>query len=80
MCSLSVMRLMKHGAMICSVSIFMMCVPYSTNSCMKNGNWLTTGNNLFVYRQLQQNAVKNDEEFACTRLFTLSFGTPVSSD
>jgi hypothetical protein len=44
---------------------------------MKNRNWLTTENNLFVYRQLQQNAVKNDEEFACIRcLFTLSFGTP----
>ena len=47
---------------------------------MKNGNWLTTENNLFVYRQLQQNAVKNGEEFACTCcLFTLSFGTPVTS-
>lgn len=46
----------------------MMCVAYSTNCCMKNGNCLNTENNLFVYRQLQQNAVKNDEAFACISL------------
>jgi uncharacterized membrane protein YhaH (DUF805 family) len=81
LCSLSVMRLMKHGDMIWSVFILMMCVAYSTNCCVKNGNWLNNDNNLFVYRQLQQNAVKNDEEFACIHcLFTLLFGTPVSSD